>query len=145
MILKFLVPISIAITLTGCASPGGVYQNPIQNLRTISMNEARGYATEMRLFLEKNGQEKAIAASQDAAKKGLKDPDSAKFQNLRIADFDGGKVVCGEINAKNGYGGYVGYKRFVAGTSAATIYNTSSKYPHINDASNAGIVAACGY
>ena len=69
----------------------------------------------------------------------------AKFQNLRIADFDGGKVVCGEINAKNSYGGYVGYKRFVAGTSAATIYDTSSKYPDINDASNAGIVAACGY
>ncbi len=145
MTLKFFVPISIAIALAGCASPGGAYQNPIQNLRTTSMNEARGYATEMRLFFEKNGQEKAIAAAQDAAKKGLKDPDSAKFQNLRVADFDGGKVVCGEINAKNSYGGYVGYKRFVAGTSAATIYDTSSKYPDINDASNAGIVAACGY
>lgn len=145
MTLKFLVPISIAIALTGCASPGSRYQNPIQDLRTISMNETRGYATEMRLFIEKNGQEKAFAAAQDAAKEGLKDPDSAKFQNLRIADFDGGKVVCGEINAKNSYGGYVGYKRFIAGTSAATIYNTSSKYPEINDASNAGIVAACGY
>ena len=144
MTLKFLVPISIAIALTGCASPSGVYQNPTQNLRALSMKEVRGYATEMRLFFEKNGQEKTIAAAQDAAKKGLKDPDSAKFQNLRIADFDGGKVVCGEINAKNSYGGYVGYKRFVAGTSAATIYNTSSKYPDINDASNAGIVAACG-
>ena len=144
MTLKFLVPISIAIALTGCASPSGVYQNPTQNLRALSMKEVRGYATEIQLFFEKNGQEKTITAAQDAAKKGLKDPDSAKFQNLRIADFDGGKVVCGEINAKNSYGGYVGYKRFVAGTSAATIYNTSSKYPDINDAFNAGIVAACG-
>ena len=143
MTLKFLVPISIAIALTGCASPSGVYQNPTQNLRALSMKEVRGYATEIQLFFEKNGQEKTITAAQDAAKKGLKDPDSAKFQNLRIADFDGGKVVCGEINAKNSYGGYVGYKRFVAGTSVATIYDTSSKYPDINDAFNAGIVAAC--
>ena len=144
MTLKFLVPISIAIALTGCASPSGVYQNPTQNLRALSMKEVRGYATEIQLFFEKNGQEKTITAAQDAAKKGLKDPDSAKFQNLRIADFDGGKVVCGEINAKNSYGGYVGYKRFVAGTSVATIYDTSSKYPDLNDAFNAGIVAACG-
>lgn len=144
MTLKFLVPISIAIALTGCASPSGVYQNPTQNLRALSMKEVRGYATEIQLFFEKNGQEKTITAAQDAAKKGLKDPDSAKFQNLRIADFDGGKVVYGEINAKNSYGGYVGYKRFVAGTSVATIYDTSSKYPDINDAFNAGIVAACG-
>lgn len=145
MTLKFFVPISIAIALTGCASPSGVYQSPIQNLRTISMNEARGYATETRLFFEKNGPEKTIAAAQDAAKKGLKDPDSAKFQKLRIADFEGGKVVCGEINAKNSYGGYVGYKPFIAGTLAATIYDTSSEYQDINDASNAGIIAACGY
>lgn len=145
MTLKLFAPISIAIALTGCVSPSGVYQNPTQNLRTISMNEVRGYATEIRLFFEKNGQEKTIAAAQEAVKKGLKDPDSAKFQNLRITDYDGGKVVCGEINAKNSYGGYVGYKRFVAGTSAAIVYDTSSKYPDINDAYNAGIVAACGY
>ena len=129
MTLKFLVPISIAIALTGCASPSGVYQNPTQNLRALSMKEVRGYATEIQLFFEKNGQEKTITAAQDAAKKGLKDPDSAKFQNLRIADFDGGKVVCGEINAKNSYGGYVGYKRFVAGTSVATISDLLTSTP----------------
>ena len=83
--------------------------------------------------------------SQDAVKKGLKDPDSAKFQNLRLTDYGNGKVVCGEVNAKNSYGGYVGHKRFVAGTSSATIYSISSKYQNINEASNAGIIAACGY
>ena len=145
MILKFFLPLSITIALTGCGAPGGVYQNPIQNLRTISINEVQGYATDMQEFFEKNGQAEPISAAQEAVKKGLKDPDSAKFQNLRLTDYGNGKVVCGEVNAKNSYGGYVGHKRFVAGTSSATIYSISSKYQNINEASNAGIIAACGY
>jgi hypothetical protein len=36
----------------------------------------------------------------------LKDPDSARFRNQ--------KSVCGEVNAKNSYGGYVGFRRFIA-------------------------------
>ena len=145
MKLRLFIPLSMTIVLAGCMSPGGVYQNPIQKLYAISIAEVRGYAAEMHIFFEENGQEKTIAAAQDAAKKTLKDPDSAKFQNIRMMDYDGGKVLCGEINAKNSYGGYVGYKRFVAGTSAATIFSTSTKYQNVNDASNAGIVAACGY
>lgn len=49
----------------------------------------------------------------DAAKKAvlakLKDPDSAQFRNIRAADG----WVCGEVNAKNSYGGYTGYSGFV--------------------------------
>jgi len=37
----------------------------------------------------------------------LKDPDSAKFRNQ--------KGVCGEVNAKNSFGGYAGFVRFIAG------------------------------
>ena len=145
MTIKLFALLSIAIALTGCVSPYRARQNRIDNIRTLSLELAREYTSEMRLFLEKNGQEKTITAAQDSIKATLKDPDSAKFQNIRIADYDGGKVVCGEINAKNSYGGYVGYKRFVAGISGSTIFDTSSEYQDINDASNAGINAACGY
>lgn len=41
---------------------------------------------------------------------GLKDPDSAKFRNVKVK-WD---TVCGEVNAKNSFGGYVGYRRFYA-------------------------------
>lgn len=41
---------------------------------------------------------------------GLKDPESARFRSLRVGGE--GAVLCGEVNAKNGYGGYVGFKRF---------------------------------
>ncbi len=145
MVIRLFAPLSVAVVLSACVPTAGVYQNPIENLRTISLNAVRGYGAETRPFLEKNGEEKTITAAQDSLRQTLKDPDSAKFQNVRIADYDGGKVVCGEVNGKNSYGGYVGYKRFAAGISGATIYDTSSEYPNINDASNAGINAACGY
>lgn len=43
--------------------------------------------------------------------KQLKDPDSAK---VRWPAFQGGTAYCGFFNAKNSYGGYVGYQAFMA-------------------------------
>lgn len=40
----------------------------------------------------------------------LRDPLSAQFRGEKIASAD---WVCGEINAKNGSGGYVGFKRYL--------------------------------
>lgn len=61
--------------------------------------------------------EKRAAEAMEAAKNGLKDPDSAKFRNLYevagMKDDSGNHAVCGEVNAKNSYGGYVGYRRFM--------------------------------
>ena len=39
----------------------------------------------------------------------LKDPDSALFRSEHVEDGE----LCGEVNAKNSMGGYVGYKKFV--------------------------------
>lgn len=46
----------------------------------------------------------------------LKDPDSAKFRNEKVrGGFTVGTAyLCGEVNAKNQMGGYVGYKKFWA-------------------------------
>ncbi|MBV7542211.1 hypothetical protein [Acidovorax sp. sic0104] len=59
---------------------------------------------------------------------GLSDPDSAKFRRLFISEFEEGKgtatailSLCGEVNAKNKMGGYVGYHRFVADGKVAFI------------------------
>ena len=40
----------------------------------------------------------------------FKDPQSTQFQKVT---FKNG-VICGEVNSKNGYGAYVGFKRFFA-------------------------------
>ena len=39
----------------------------------------------------------------------LKDPDSAKFRK----SFEGDGVYCGEVNAKNSFGAYIGWKKWV--------------------------------
>lgn len=49
-----------------------------------------------------------------AVREQLKDPDSARFRNTTVS----GVAYCGEVNAKNSYGGYVGFKRFIAIGSA---------------------------
>jgi hypothetical protein len=47
----------------------------------------------------------------------LKDSHSAKFRNVSVCDD--GVIVTGEVNAKNEFGGYVGYRGFISrGTGA---------------------------
>lgn len=43
----------------------------------------------------------------------LRDPESAQFQNLHgYATSQGDRIICGEYNAKNGFGGYAGFASF---------------------------------
>ncbi|MGE4334467.1 MAG: hypothetical protein AB7E55_00645 [Pigmentiphaga sp.] len=44
----------------------------------------------------------------------LKDPASAQFRNVVVSKTGKGfYLVCGEVNARNAYGGYVGFKPFI--------------------------------
>lgn len=54
--------------------------------------------------------EERIAVAQVSIKEILKDGDSAKFKGLFVRNGN----VCGEVNAKNSFGAYTGYQRFVA-------------------------------
>lgn len=52
----------------------------------------------------------------EAVRAGLKDPDSAKFQNFFTSkyEYNGSRLTtCGEVNAKNSLGGYTGFKRYI--------------------------------
>ncbi len=58
---------------------------------------------------------KYIHAVEEAVRYHLKDPESARFRNVRAKIRNakiGDGVVCGEVNSKNSYGGYIGFKRF---------------------------------
>ena len=52
----------------------------------------------------------------------LKDPDSAKFRNIVAGVGDDKKVVtvCGLVNAKNSFGGFVGERLFIGAIDTAT-------------------------
>lgn len=43
----------------------------------------------------------------------FKDADSARFKNVLIVRWNNEDVVCGYVNAKNSFGGYTGYSKFI--------------------------------
>lgn len=51
-----------------------------------------------------------VEAAKRALKAAAKDPDSVQFRNVKIVP--GTQEVCGEYNARNGFGGYNGFKPF---------------------------------
>lgn len=53
----------------------------------------------------------------------LKDPESAQFKDVALTP---GGALCGEVNARNSFGGYVGFKRFVATDEKAFIDGTDA-------------------
>lgn len=55
----------------------------------------------------------AIDSTKRALAYNLKDPDSAKFRNVRAGLRGKDYMVCGEINGKNSYGAYSGYQPFM--------------------------------
>lgn len=68
--------------------------------------------------------ESEVAAVAEAVKAKLKDPASATFRNVRRVPFMGlerstSKVYCGEVNARNSFGGFSGYSNFVVSNATA--------------------------
>ena len=55
-----------------------------------------------------------MAAVKSSVTANFKDPDSAKFRNVKVLVDGDSRTVCGEVNAKNSYGAYVGYTKFYA-------------------------------
>lgn len=55
-----------------------------------------------------------VQAAIATATKELRDPSSAQFKGLRLIHTSPARpeVICGYINAKNGFGGYAGFKPF---------------------------------
>lgn len=59
----------------------------------------------------------------------LKDPESARFRGLYVSAWNDHGVMkpllCGEVNAKNSYGGYTGFSRFMADENG-TVFDPGS-------------------
>ncbi|WP_404991292.1 hypothetical protein [Cupriavidus pauculus] len=55
-----------------------------------------------------------MAAITQAVKDQVKDPDSVKLRGVMAVQEEGVTKFCGEVNAKNSFGGYVGFKPFYA-------------------------------
>lgn len=55
--------------------------------------------------------EKLKILAMDMVRNKLKDPQSARFSRITYQKHT--NVICGYVNAKNSYGGYIGDRRFV--------------------------------
>lgn len=49
----------------------------------------------------------------DAVRAELRDPESAKIESKFGQIFPSDDLYCGEVNSRNGYGGYTGFQDFV--------------------------------
>ncbi len=59
-----------------------------------------------------------VAATKNNLVRDFKDPEAARFRDTFIGSRRG-TVLCGEVNGKNSYGAYTGYKRFYGTDSVA--------------------------
>ena len=58
-------------------------------------------------------------AAEDYVRTQLKDPASAQFRNVHISEKG---FACGEINAKNSYGGYNGFTAFFVNQETGEVF-----------------------
>ncbi len=138
---KIILTISVIASITGCAAPG---PNPLDRLAQQSYQQVDNFSQEGKVFIEGGGaRDELIAKAQQTIANQLKDPAAAQFRNVNVKDYAGGVLVCGEVNGKNSYGAYVGFKRFVAGPTAGTIEAVGGKYPQIDAVANSGLNMAC--
>lgn len=61
----------------------------------------------------------------EAVKRSLKDPNSAQFRDIHVASHEtkcgtAVEAICGQVNARNAFGGYVGFRPFLAYQSTCT-------------------------
>lgn len=129
-----------AMILAGCG--GGM--SAFEQLRIMSEVQAKRYAESGGAFLANGGtKDDLISKGEKAVAYSLKDPESAKFRNVRVSPYMGGYVVCGEVNAKNSYGGYTGFTRFFGDADAGTLEDSDARYPQTQFSKNYGLNAAC--
>lgn len=136
--------VSYRTDFPGVTSVGAERSDRYGKLEEMSRDVVKKFSVEVAEYLKKNKKSAAVAKGKSAVANMLKDPGSAQFRNVRLVPYGQGSVICGEVNGKNSYGGYVGFKAFVAGINFAEMERTGGEYADIDRAANTGITEACG-
>ena len=97
------------VVIAGAATTGGIV-----GWQQWQVHQAQELVETMRKGLE------------DRVREGLKDPDSAKFTGefLSRSDNPASPVIslCGQVNAKNSYGGYGGFSAFIVNSDMQVVF-----------------------
>lgn len=140
---KNLAVVCSSFFLIACSAPEPKSSSNIYRLYFSNIINEFSEVTES--FLKSNTEVDAINSAQKYIKLSLKDPNSAQFQNVRVAVYESRKIICGEVNAKNSYGGYVGFKRFVSSPYKSETERTDGTQPEVDNLLNNKIKLVCGY
>lgn len=131
-----------ALTLATVAQAQPAKPRKLTELQEASVNYVATRARLAKKYMDLGVKEKdMIAKSLETVREAMRDPEGARVRNVELLDFRGGKVVCGEINPKNGYGAYVGYMPFVATYDSYEMWDARDD-PTRRD-SHYGVLVAC--
>src|SRR5665647_83863 len=138
MLRKLMVIIVISFCLSSCQANQKGYSSDYQKLNSTSLDQTRLLAKGTHSYFIAHGKDETIRIAIESVKQKLSDPYSAQFENIRLANFEGLTVVCGQVNAKNKLGGYTGFTDFVSGV--AVIFYKKHELPEVERERNAGII-----
>jgi hypothetical protein len=104
----------------------GLRESRVVNLSKIG-RRSRGMiavvGTSLAMIAAGCADQKVVAGAQEQVSALLKDPASAQFRAVAATQSNDkeGWRVCGEVNARNSYGGYTGFRKF-AWLSTGEVY-----------------------
>lgn len=116
-----------------------VYFKPEPTPEQIAEKQARQETRDLALFQQKQSEQleeqqksrenRVMGTWKIAVQEILRDPDSADFQKVVfVTDVSGTPYACGDVNSKNGMGGYVGYRGFItSGDKNSTLLEGETK------------------
>ncbi|WP_417585169.1 hypothetical protein [Nitrincola sp.] len=121
---KFLFFPIFALSVLGCVPAKTNYAEEAtkrfnEDLAKHKASQTRMWEIEASILqrtITENGEMPTIEKIKRDSIANFKDPDSVLFKDLKLISFGDGKLLCGSLNAKNGFGAYVGYKQFLAST-----------------------------
>ena len=110
--MKALITVALVASLTGC----GPSAEEIAAQAKAAAEQSKAAAEQAKAAADAKQEADATKILKEAVANSLRDPASAQFRNLVY--HKKGQYLCGELNAKNGYGGYTGYGGFFADVEA---------------------------
>lgn len=96
----------LAATADGPAASGAPDETPARSSGAAPTGRDMNDPTDQALW---------IAHTEEVVRSRMRDPAAVRFRRSRVVVFQGqAPMVCGEVNARNGFGGATGFRRFIA-------------------------------
>lgn len=128
---KYVLSVVAIVVLTACGGGGGDESAPSEDPQTQATNSA-------------------ISEAQNYVSSQMRDPASVVYRELKVYRLGSDTTVCGQFNAKNGFGAYGGYRSFYYRPSEASLFKfiyqtneTGASAYRINSATDKLIVSVC--